>query len=353
METTADLWKRSTNPWPETTYDTAHSRLVGEERPGCRRKPRRATGARRQVHPAAHQQRAYIHWQDDEVDQWLATETAGTEPPTEEQTHFLRAVVKRCRHEQRDLARAGNHQLPAKKPNLSEPMRACLFGIPGAGKSHCIKLIRRFFEECLKWEDGVQFQFLASQNTMAAMIGGATVHRWGVIPVNAADAASKTHSTSKDGDIDELFLNALGLRWLILDECSTLSPGLIGLLDAYLRRACMRHPYADRNGAKRPFGGLNIIFAGDLWQLPPVLATPLFANPFRSGYSVQEQKIFKLFWDRTDDSIQRMFRQGCPRRPLKVKKNRFSIFISFYLNVFLFSKLPVIYTSRFGRKIGA
>ena len=93
------------------------------------------------------------------------------------------------------------------------------------------------------------------------------------IPVNSADAASKMHTKSTDGDIDELFLNALGL----LDECSTLAPGLIGLLDADLRRACMRHPYADRNGASCPFGGLNIIFAGDLWQLPPVQATSLFA----------------------------------------------------------------------------
>ena len=186
-------------------------------------------------------------------------------------------------------------------------MRSCLFGIPGAGKSHCIKLVRRFFEECLRWEDGVQFQFVASQNTMAALIDGKTVHTWGVIPVNAADAQSKIHTKSTDGDIDELFLNALGIRWLIIDECSTMSPGLLGLLDAYLRRACMRHPYAYRGGERRPFGGINIIFAGDLWQLPPVRAIAFFANPFKSGYSPQEQKIFKIFWDKSEDSIQRMF----------------------------------------------
>ena len=81
----------------------------------------------------------------------------------------------------------------------------CLLGIPGAGKSECIKLMRRFFEECLKWEDGVQFQFLASQNTMAALIGGRTIHTWGVIPVNATDAFNKIHTKGADGDIDELF----------------------------------------------------------------------------------------------------------------------------------------------------
>ncbi len=65
--------------------------------------------------------------------------------------------------------------------------RACLFGLPGAGKSTCIKWLRDFFENCLQWVDGVQFQFLAAQNTMAALIGGKTIHPWSKIPVNATD----------------------------------------------------------------------------------------------------------------------------------------------------------------------
>ena len=73
---------------------------------------------------------------------------------------------------------------------------------------------------------------------------------------------------------------------------------LLGLLDAYLRRACSRHPYArrrDRERTYRPFGGINIVFAGDFWQLPPVKATALFANPFRR-HTHQEQRIFQIFW---------------------------------------------------------
>ena len=60
-----------------------------------------------------------------------------------------------------------------------------------------------------KWEDGVQFQFLASQNTMAALIGGKTVHTWGTIPVNATDAGNKLQTKGVDGDVEELYLNAL------------------------------------------------------------------------------------------------------------------------------------------------
>ena len=68
------------------------------------------------------------------------------------------------------------------------------------------------------------------------------------------------------------------MRWIITDEISTVSAELLGLLDSYLRRACARHPYARRGRQHRPFGGINMVLAGDLWQLPPVLDTPFFAN---------------------------------------------------------------------------
>ena len=193
------------------------------------------------------------------------------------------------------------------KELTDEPVRDCLLGIPGAGKSTCIKLMRRFFEECLGWENGVQFQFLASQNTMAALIGGQTLHSWGVIPLNATDAANKLQNKGKDDDIDQLFLNALGIRWLVIDEVSTISPCLLGLLDSYLRRACCRHPYAKSHGRKRPFGGINMVFAGDFWQLPPVRALSIFSNPFKKGvYDTLEQKMLMMFWKRGDsDSIQK------------------------------------------------
>ena len=56
-----------------------------------------------------------------------------------------------------------------KTPELSDPMRACFFGIPGAGKSTCIKHLHSCFVEFLGWEDGIDFQFLATQNTMRSL----------------------------------------------------------------------------------------------------------------------------------------------------------------------------------------
>ena len=38
--------------------------------------------------------------------------------------------------------------------------------------------------------------------------------QWAVIPINPEAAARKQQARSQDGDVDELFVNALGIRWL-------------------------------------------------------------------------------------------------------------------------------------------
>ena len=56
---------------------------------------------------------------------------------------------------------------------------------------------------------------------MAALIGGATVHHWAHMPVILEDARDKAHTKNTDGDVDALFEDCLGMRWLLLDEVST------------------------------------------------------------------------------------------------------------------------------------
>ena len=149
--------------------------------------------------PKQYQVKAYIHWQETDVHGWLDKLEKEEESPNSKQKEFLERVVDRCRQEAKSFKNAQANSYP------DEPIRDCLLGLPGAGKSTCIKFLRRFFEECLQWEDGVQFQFLATQNTMAALIGGATIHTWGTIPVNATDASNKVQTKNSDGDIDTLY----------------------------------------------------------------------------------------------------------------------------------------------------
>jgi len=179
------------------------------------------------------------------------------------------------------------------------------------------------------WQHGVQFQFLAQQNSMAALIGGNTVHSWAVIPTSKTAAAAK--HANKEVDWDQLFENCISMRWLIIDEVSTLALCTMGTMESFLRtKACTRHPYAyrdtQRGRQRRIFGGLNLCFAGDLWQLGPVKDHPIFSFPLykldkddkKIRYLSHEQKMLAMFWDSKKtgyhDGIQRLFELTVPKR---------------------------------------
>jgi hypothetical protein len=318
MQLTAKLWARDASVWPACGID---ARSISLSKTPEQVQSTRGKGKGKKKKITSVQQKAYIEWKESVIDDWLQNLQCDKEAPTTEQMDFLKRVVDRCRQEARSLLgrlRGGDAKTKSRRCE-DKPILDCLLGIPGAGKSKCIHLLRRFFEECLKWEDGVQFQFLASQNTMAALIGGRTLHGWASIPVNASLAFDKANCKGDDGDVSELFLKAQAMRWIIIDEVSTVSPELLGLLDLYLRRACARHPYATLSDSRHKvaFGGINLVLAGDLWQLTPVKAHSLFNNPFLTGYTSVEQRIYKMFWD--PDSVDAVQKTWVLTKPMRTK----------------------------------
>ena len=70
-----------------------------------------------------------------------------------------------------------------------------IHGLPGAGKSEVIKWARGFFEEVLGWRHGREFVCMASMNTMAALIGGMTIHSFGGVPFNTDNAQQQARIT--------------------------------------------------------------------------------------------------------------------------------------------------------------
>ena len=72
--------------------------------------------------------------------------------PNREQLLYLQSLRRRCEEEAADLTQW--NLATAERPTLSEPLRLGCFGIPGAGKSQCLKWTRRFFAECMGWEHG-------------------------------------------------------------------------------------------------------------------------------------------------------------------------------------------------------
>ena len=146
-----------------------------------------------------------------------------------------------------------------------------LHGGPGTGKSYTLNLIRKgLFEETLGWQQGVEYQVVTFQAVMAEALGGDTIHH----------ALGLNWTGGNDGNslkrLLELSLATLQWRWLILDEFSMVSAELFAQLERRCReimRDISAAKYGASDGMVRPFGGLNIILAGDLYQLPPPRGT--------------------------------------------------------------------------------
>ena len=153
------------------------------------------------------------------------------------------------------------------KVDPEEPLRWLVHGGPGTGKSHVIKQVREFFQDVLHWDMGINFQVVALQAVMADMLGGDTIHHACGIPVFKGGQTAD-FTTQKQSEVAK---RVLQWRWLIIDEISMVSAKLLAEIDVKLRSAvrALGTQKHDSLGADRPFGGLNVLFCGDFWQLEP------------------------------------------------------------------------------------
>ena len=146
------------------------------------------------------------------------------------------------------------------------PLRWAVHGGPGTGKSHVIKLIKELFTR-LGWNSGVEYQIVALQAVMAEQLGGDTIHHACGIPVfDRGNGVGDYHQRNT-----EVAKRVLQWRWLIIDEISMVSAKLLADLDLKLRQVVrdLGTRKINQHGHDRPFGGLNIVICGDLWQLAP------------------------------------------------------------------------------------
>ena len=158
----------------------------------------------------------------------------------------------------------------------SEPLRWVLHGGPGTGKSHTLKFLRQeLFEKVLGWHHGVDFQIVSFQAVMAELLDGDTIHH----ALGLDWSGDRTQSLAR---AMECAGRSLQWRWLILDEFSMVSAELLAQLELRCRELMRDLSLAkyDDTGKVRPFGGLNVILAGDVYQLPPPKGTFLGDIPW-------------------------------------------------------------------------
>jgi len=132
-----------------------------------------------------------------------------------------------------------------------------LTGEPGAGKTHTIN-------EYIQWlrERGVEPAVTASTGIAATHVNGMTIHSWSGIGI-------KKRVTDWDIEMiqsrEKTAQRIVQAKVLIIDEISMLDAETLNSVDRVLR--ALRQPVL---AEAKPFGGLQVIFVGDFFQLPPV-----------------------------------------------------------------------------------
>ena len=105
--------------------------------------------------------------------------------------------------------------------------------------------------------------FLASQNTMCALIGGLTLHSFNKLVYKQNDGKTISNQAGQKNDVSKHFLIYQSLRFMIIDEASTASLEILAEIDHYTSTHIRkRNTWAQRSKRnERLFGGLNIGFA--------------------------------------------------------------------------------------------
>ncbi len=115
---------------------------------------------------------------------------------------------------------------------------------------------------------------LAPTGVAAANIGGRTIHSFcGIGPSSNMKKANRLNPNDPHKKVVE------HLDVVIIDEVSMMRADLVDYFDKFLR--------LNRGEPKVPFGGVQIIFVGDLYQLSPVVnrdEAPMFAKAYATPY---------------------------------------------------------------------
>ena len=158
-----------------------------------------------------------------------------------------------------------------------------LTGPAGSGKTQVLNALRQFFQEVF---DDRCFRITSYMGIAANNVSGMTLHS--ALNLGTANNARRSRPGNSD---DELTYMWSGVDYLFIDEISMISCEFLETISATLIRA---------TGVSEPFGGISVIFAGDLTQLPPVGETRLYAyiNPSygASTHRTQNKVKGKLLW---------------------------------------------------------
>jgi len=131
-----------------------------------------------------------------------------------------------------------------------------LTGAPGTGKTYVINQYIAYLRD-----HDIPVAITASTGIASTHIGGMTIHAWSGIGVREKLSEWDVEMMLEKKYIWDRFHET---KVLVIDEISMLSGSLLNSLDMLAR--AMKNP-------EKPFGGMQVVFVGDFFQLPPIGGT--------------------------------------------------------------------------------
>jgi ATP-dependent DNA helicase PIF1 len=145
-----------------------------------------------------------------------------------------------------------------------------LTGPAGSGKTY---VLNEFIRQARA--SGKSVAVTASTGLAATHLGGSTIHSWSGIGI--ADELHKRHASDMSKTRQDQIINA---DILIIDEVSMLHDYRLDMVDQIAREV---------RGDSTPFGGLQLVLSGDLFQLPPVNRQDARAGGFVTSSEAWEE----------------------------------------------------------------
>jgi hypothetical protein len=171
-----------------------------------------------------------------------------------------------------------------------DQLKMHLGGMGGTGKSQVIKALISMFDQR---QENHRFIVLAPTGTAAALLNGSTYHS--ILGIHLSNDNSEEDSLRNENSVIKEIQGRLeGVDYIFIDEISMIACHELYAISSQLSKVMNEH--------NKPFGGKNIILAGDFAQLPPTNGSPLYSNTVsktqKNSLSKRDQEsmIGKILW---------------------------------------------------------
>ena len=139
--------------------------------------------------------------------------------------------------------------------------------------------------------------------------------------------------TSEGQETPTMTIKCHSLRFIFVDEIEATGADIIGELEQHVRfHMDSKNPFkydwlTDDKGARvqaatpRSFGGVNVVFLGDFWQLNPTGQIAIMSNPHSAKVcqSAKASSIMEMFWRQNEATALRPWPDG--KRVLHLTRN--------------------------------